>query len=82
MHPIYCVKSIDGIKLRLKRSVRTTGSVKLKELRRGTEESLASRRRPGSRGMKRGLARLVNLEKLLRAQGLTTQKKTSKIQCL
>ena len=65
MYTIYCLKSIDGIKLRLKRSVRTAGSVKLEELRREVVESLASRRRGGSRGMKRGLARLVNLEKLL-----------------
>ena len=65
MYTIYWLKSIDGIKLRLKRSVRTAGSVKLEELRREVAESLASRRRGGSRGMKRGLARLVNLEKLL-----------------
>ena len=33
MYTIYWLKSIDGIKLRLKRSVRTAGSVKLEELR-------------------------------------------------
>lgn len=49
----------------LKRSVRTAGSVKLEELRREITESIASRRRGGSRDIKRGLARLVNLEKLL-----------------
>ena len=65
MYTIYWLKSIDGIKLRLKRSVRTAGSVKLEELRREVAESFASRRRGGSRGKKRGLARLVNLEKLL-----------------
>ena len=64
MYTIYWLKSIDGIKLRLKRSVRTAGSVKLEELRREIAESLASRRRGESRGMKRGLARLVNLKKL------------------
>ena len=37
--------SIDGIKLRLKRSVRTARSVKLEELRRGVAESFTSRRR-------------------------------------
>lgn len=66
MYTIYWLKSIDGIKLRLKRSVRrTAGSVKLEELRREVAESFASRRRGGSKGKKRGLARLVNLEKLL-----------------
>ena len=45
MYTIYWLKSIDGIKLRLKRSVRTAGSVKLEELRREIAESLASRRR-------------------------------------
>ena len=77
MYTIYRLKSIDGINLRLKRSVRTAGSVKLEELcREVLGASLASLRRGGSRGMKRGLARLVNLEKTFRAQGLTTQKKT------
>ena len=65
MYTIYCLKSIDGIKLRLKCSVRTAGSVKLEELRREVAESFASRRQGGSRGKKRELARLVNLEKLL-----------------
>ena len=65
MYTIYWLKSIDGIKLRLKRSVRTAGSVKLEELRREVAESFASQCRGGSRGKKRGLARLVNLEKLL-----------------
>ena len=65
MYTIYWLKSIDGIKLRLKRSVRTAGSVKLEELRREVAESFASRRWGGSRGKKRELARLVNLEKLL-----------------
>ena len=65
MYTIYWLKSIDGIKLRLKRSVRTAGSVKLEELRREVAESFASRRRGGSTGKKRELARLVNLEKLL-----------------
>ena len=48
MYTIYSLKSIDGIKLRLKHSVRTAGSVKLEELRRKVAESLASRRRGGS----------------------------------
>ena len=40
--------------------------MKLEELRRGIAESLASRRRGGrSRDIKRGLARLVNVEKRL-----------------
>ena len=65
MYTIYWLKSIDGIKLRLKRSVRTAGSVKLEELRREVAESFASRRQGGSKGKKRELARLVNLEKLL-----------------
>ena len=64
MCTIYWLKSIDGIKLRLKRSVRTASSVKLEELRREVAESFASRRRGGIKGKKRGLARLVNLEKL------------------
>ena len=59
MYTIYWLKSIDGIKLRLKRSVHTAGSVKLEELRREVAESLASRRRGVSRCMKLGLARLV-----------------------
>ena len=63
MYILYWLKGIDGIKLRLKRSVRTAGSVQLGELRREVAESLASRRRGGSRCMKRGLARLANLEK-------------------
>ena len=49
----------------MKRSVRTAESVKLEELRKEVAESLASRRRGGSRGMKRGLAKVIKLEKLL-----------------
>ena len=48
MYTIYWLKSIDGIKLRLKRSVCTAGSVKLEELRREVAESLASRHWGGS----------------------------------
>ena len=59
MYTIYWLKSINGIKLRLKRSVRTAGSVKLEELRREVAESLASLRQGGSRCMKLGFARLV-----------------------
>ena len=76
MYTIHRLKSIDGINLRLKRSVCTAGSVKLEELCREVAASLVSLRRGGSRGVKRGLARLVNLEKTFRAQGLTKQKKT------
>ena len=65
MYTIYWLKSKDGIKLCLKRSVRTAGRVKLEEQRREVAESLASRRHGGSRGMKRGLAWLANLGKLL-----------------
>ena len=54
MYTIYWLKSIDGIKLRFKRSVRTAWSVKLEELCREVAESFASRRRGGSRGKKRG----------------------------
>ena len=43
MYTIYRLKSTGGINLRLKRSVRTAGSVKLEELRREVAESLASR---------------------------------------
>ena len=43
MYTIYCLKGMHGIKLRLKRSVRTAGSVKLEELPKGMAESLASR---------------------------------------
>ena len=63
MFTIFWLKSIDGIKLRLKRSVLTAWSLKLEELRREVAESLASRRPGGSRGKKRGLAKLVILEK-------------------
>ena len=77
MYTIYCLKSIDGIKLRLKRSVCTAGSVQLEELRRGRAVSLASRRRGGSRVMKPGFARLVNLEELLEHKD-----SRRKIQCL
>ena len=42
MYTIYWLKSIDGIKLRLKHSVRTAGSVKLEGFRRGCAEIVAS----------------------------------------
>ena len=76
MFIIFWLKGIDGIKLRLKRSVLTAWSLKLEELRREVAESFASRRPGGSRGKKRGLAKLVILEKTFGAQGLATQKKT------
>ena len=78
MYTIYLLKSIDGIKLRLKRSVRTAGSVKLEELRREVAESFASRRWGGSRRKKRGLARLVNLEKLLEHKGSRRKRRLGK----
>ena len=52
MYTIYRLKSIDGIKLHLKRSVRTAGSVKLGELSREVAESFASRSRGGSTGVR------------------------------
>ena len=78
MYTIYWLKSIDGIKLRLKRSVRTAGSVKLEELRREVAESFASRRQGGSRDKKRELARLVNLEKLLEHKDSRRKKRLGK----
>ena len=78
MYTIYLLKSIDGIKLRLKRSVRTAGSVKLEELRREVAKSFALRRWGGNRGKKRELARLLNLEKLLEHKDSRSKRRLGK----